>query len=168
MKAEVKELVNGLGPGPSKSPSRSPRPGEEQATKSVWLPRCSRAADTRHSARCVTVLCPSPAVQHSTLGHVAVSPSVVLPPPCSPPAGSTCMAPSGPRCQATTQAYSPRSFVPPVRDEEHEIQRKAHAKRVRETRRSTQGVTLEDLKSAEQLVKKKQQQVGEVQGEVIG
>jgi len=50
-----------------------------------------------------------------------------------------------------------RSFVPPVRDEEHEIQRKAHAKRVRETRRSTQGVTLEDLKSAEQLVKKKQQ-----------
>jgi len=51
-----------------------------------------------------------------------------------------------------------RSFVPPVRDEEHEIQRKAHAKRVRETRRSTQGVTLEDLKSAEQLVKQKQQQ----------
>ena len=29
--------------------------------------------------------------------------------------------------------------MPPVRDEEHEIQRKAHAKRVRETRRSTQG-----------------------------
>jgi len=50
-----------------------------------------------------------------------------------------------------------RSFVPPVRDEESETQRKAHAKRVRETRRSTQGVTLEDLKSAEQLVKKKQQ-----------
>jgi len=51
-----------------------------------------------------------------------------------------------------------KSFVPPVRDEESETQRKAHAKRVRETRRSTQGVTLEDLKSAEQLVKKKQQQ----------
>ena len=48
--------------------------------------------------------------------------------------------------------------MPPVRDEESETQRKAHAKRVRETRRSTQGVTLEDLKSAEQLVKKKQQQ----------
>ena len=54
--------------------------------------------------------------------------------------------------------YFFRSFVPPVRDEESETQRKAHAKRVRETRRSTQGVTLEDLKSAEQLVKKKQQQ----------
>ena len=45
-----------------------------------------------------------------------------------------------------------------MRDEESETQRKAHAKRVRETRRSTQGVTLDEIKSAEQLVKKKQQQ----------
>lgn len=51
-----------------------------------------------------------------------------------------------------------RSFVPPVRDEESETQRKAHAKRVRETRRSTQGVTLDEIKSAEQLVKKKNNQ----------
>nr|XP_022917855.1 protein phosphatase 1 regulatory subunit 12B isoform X6 [Onthophagus taurus] len=50
-----------------------------------------------------------------------------------------------------------KSFVPPVRDEESETQRKAHAKRVRETRRSTQGVTLEEIKSAEQLVKMKNQ-----------
>ncbi|XP_001353269.3 protein phosphatase 1 regulatory subunit 12C isoform X20 [Drosophila pseudoobscura] len=48
-----------------------------------------------------------------------------------------------------------KSFVPPVRDEESETQRKAHAKRVRETRRSTQGVTLDEIKSAEELVKKK-------------
>ena len=48
-----------------------------------------------------------------------------------------------------------RSFVPPIRDEESETQRKAHAKRVRETRRSTQGVTLDEIKSAEELVKKK-------------
>lgn len=48
-----------------------------------------------------------------------------------------------------------RSFVPPARDEESETQRKAHAKRVRETRRSTQGVTLDEIKSAEELVKKK-------------
>lgn len=53
-----------------------------------------------------------------------------------------------------------RSFVPPVRDEESETQRKAHAKRVRETRRSTQGVTLEEIKSAEQLVKQKNQPNG--------
>ncbi|XP_030081539.1 protein phosphatase 1 regulatory subunit 12A isoform X11 [Drosophila hydei] len=58
---------------------------------------------------------------------------------------------------ATTVLTPPirRSFVPPVRDEESETQRKAHAKRVRETRRSTQGVTLEEIKSAEELVKKK-------------
>lgn len=54
-----------------------------------------------------------------------------------------------------TQAAVRRSFVPPVRDDESETQRKAHAKRVRETRRSTQGVTLDEIKSAEQLVKKK-------------
>ena len=48
------------------------------------------------------------------------------------------------------------SFVPPVRDEESETQRIYHAKRVRETRRSTQGVTLEEVKTAEQLAKKKQ------------
>lgn len=51
--------------------------------------------------------------------------------------------------------------MPPVRDEESETQRKAHAKRVRETRRSTQGVTLDEIKSAEQLVKKKQQQTND-------
>lgn len=63
----------------------------------------------------------------------------------------------------TTNASPPartigRSFVPPSRDEESETQRKAHAKMVRSTRRSTQGVTLEDIKSAEQLMKNKQQQ----------
>jgi len=56
------------------------------------------------------------------------------------------------------ETLASRSFVPPVRDEESETQRKAHAKRVRETRRSTQGVTLEEIKSAEQLVRKKHQQ----------
>lgn len=55
--------------------------------------------------------------------------------------------------------YFFRSFVPPVRDDESETQRKAHAKRVRETRRSTQGVTLEELKSAEQIVKQKNQDI---------
>ncbi|XP_026471377.1 protein phosphatase 1 regulatory subunit 12C isoform X7 [Ctenocephalides felis] len=56
---------------------------------------------------------------------------------------------------STTTPSIRRSFVPPVRDEESETQRKAHAKRVRETRRSTQGVTLDEIKSAEQLVKQK-------------
>ncbi|XP_065580946.1 protein phosphatase 1 regulatory subunit 12A-like isoform X7 [Artemia franciscana] len=49
-----------------------------------------------------------------------------------------------------------KSFVPPVRDEESETQRKAHAKQVRATRRSTQGVTLEEIKTAENIMKQKQ------------
>ncbi|KAL6423310.1 hypothetical protein ACFW04_010153 [Cataglyphis niger] len=72
-----------------------------------------------------------------------------------------CNAAATTHTNATTRSASlretHRSFVPPVRDEESETQRKAHAKRVRETRRSTQGVTLDEIKSAEQLVKKKQQ-----------
>ncbi|XP_046976738.1 protein phosphatase 1 regulatory subunit 12B isoform X7 [Vanessa cardui] len=67
---------------------------------------------------------------------------------------STTSATANTTNSTTTQTIR-RSFVPPVRDEESETQRKAHAKRVRETRRSTQGVTLDEIKSAEQLVKKK-------------
>ncbi|XP_072930829.1 protein phosphatase 1 regulatory subunit 12C isoform X8 [Epargyreus clarus] len=69
----------------------------------------------------------------------------------APTTTSTAASPTN----TTTQTTVRRSFVPPVRDEESETQRKAHAKRVRETRRSTQGVTLDEIKSAEQLVKKK-------------
>ncbi|XP_026500889.2 protein phosphatase 1 regulatory subunit 12B isoform X7 [Vanessa tameamea] len=64
-------------------------------------------------------------------------------------------SPTANTTNSTTTQTIRRSFVPPVRDEESETQRKAHAKRVRETRRSTQGVTLDEIKSAEQLVKKK-------------
>ncbi|CAH1955986.1 unnamed protein product [Acanthoscelides obtectus] len=65
----------------------------------------------------------------------------------------TSSTPTSPQPNSLPQPLR-RSFVPPVRDEESETQRKAHAKRVRETRRSTQGVTLEEIKCAEQLVKK--------------
>ncbi|XP_057651479.1 protein phosphatase 1 regulatory subunit 12A isoform X2 [Diorhabda carinulata] len=68
---------------------------------------------------------------------------------------TTPITPTGTRLQMLKNFF--KSFVPPVRDEESETQRKAHAKRVRETRRSTQGVTLEEIKSAEQLVKQKNQ-----------
>ncbi|XP_074096930.1 myosin binding subunit isoform X4 [Cotesia typhae] len=85
--------------------------------------------------------------------------------PVLPVSSTTGSTPTSSTSTTTTTTTSPvpgnqirRSFVPPVRDEESETQRKAHAKRVRETRRSTQGVTLDEIKSAEQLVKKKQQQ----------
>ncbi|CAG9822336.1 unnamed protein product [Phaedon cochleariae] len=85
-------------------------------------------------------------------------PATSPPPPNSPPPTSVDLS----RNERFRDSFNyssavSRSFVPPVRDEESETQRKAHAKRVRETRRSTQGVTLEEIKSAEQLVKKKNQ-----------
>ncbi|XP_068996690.1 protein phosphatase 1 regulatory subunit 12A [Embiotoca jacksoni] len=46
------------------------------------------------------------------------------------------------------QAFVPRSYLTPVRDEEAESQRKAKSRHARQTRRSTQGVTLTDLKEA--------------------
>ncbi|XP_035914380.1 protein phosphatase 1 regulatory subunit 12A isoform X15 [Anopheles stephensi] len=85
------------------------------------------------------------AVSQAT-GNTTVSSGAVSSPPTSP---------SGTPTTTPTAGQIRRSFVPPTRDEESETQRKAHAKRVRETRRSTQGVTLDEIKSAEQLVKKK-------------
>ncbi|KAM9769800.1 protein phosphatase 1 regulatory subunit 12C [Menidia menidia] len=46
----------------------------------------------------------------------------------------------------------PKQFQAPVRDEESESQRKARSRLMRQTRRSTQGVTLTDLKEAEKSV----------------
>ncbi|KAL7890845.1 hypothetical protein AOLI_G00003210 [Acnodon oligacanthus] len=45
-----------------------------------------------------------------------------------------------------------RKFQAPVRDEESESQRKARSRLMRQSRRSTQGVTLTDLKEAERTV----------------
>nr|XP_022287061.1 protein phosphatase 1 regulatory subunit 12A-like isoform X11 [Crassostrea virginica] len=47
---------------------------------------------------------------------------------------------------------SDRPYGLPKRDEEAETQRKARAKRARETRRSTQGVTREDIQKAEEVL----------------
>ncbi|KAM9752868.1 protein phosphatase 1 regulatory subunit 12B-like isoform 3-T3 [Menidia menidia] len=49
------------------------------------------------------------------------------------------------------QAFAPssRSYLTPVRDDEAESQRKAKSRHARQTRRSTQGVTLTDLKEAQ-------------------
>ncbi|XP_047222689.1 protein phosphatase 1 regulatory subunit 12B-like [Girardinichthys multiradiatus] len=47
------------------------------------------------------------------------------------------------------EAFVPRSYLAPVKDEEAESQRKAKSRHARQTRRSTQGVTLTDLKEAQ-------------------
>ncbi|MEE6480697.1 hypothetical protein FKM82_012650 [Ascaphus truei] len=45
-----------------------------------------------------------------------------------------------------------RSYLTPVRDEESESQRKAKSRQARQSRRSTQGVTLTDLQEAEKTI----------------
>ncbi|XP_059200062.1 protein phosphatase 1 regulatory subunit 12C isoform X2 [Centropristis striata] len=66
-----------------------------------------------------------------------------------------------PQTPQTREAESPntpntdrRKFQAPVRDEESESQRKARSRLMRQSRRSTQGVTLTDLKEAEKTVSK--------------
>ncbi|XP_059141796.1 protein phosphatase 1 regulatory subunit 12A-like isoform X8 [Physella acuta] len=54
---------------------------------------------------------------------------------------------------STTNAVLRRSYEPPKRDEETETQRKARAKHARQTRRSTQGVSLEDIEKAEEVLR---------------
>ncbi|XP_053397557.1 protein phosphatase 1 regulatory subunit 12A-like isoform X13 [Mercenaria mercenaria] len=51
-------------------------------------------------------------------------------------------------------SVSERSYEPPKRDEETEMLRKVRAKRARETRRSTQGVTLEEVQQANEVLRK--------------
>ncbi|XP_035793882.1 protein phosphatase 1 regulatory subunit 12A-like isoform X6 [Anopheles albimanus] len=113
------------------------------ATTATTTPASAVAPTTGTTANTTTTV-PSAG---STVGQTAVSNTTAT---VSPPT-----SPSGTPTTTPTAGQIRRSFVPPTRDEESETQRKAHAKRVRETRRSTQGVTLDEIKSAEQLVKKK-------------
>ncbi|XP_041712244.2 protein phosphatase 1 regulatory subunit 12B isoform X3 [Coregonus clupeaformis] len=53
-------------------------------------------------------------------------------------------------CKVQLSCFQPcRSYLTPVRDEEAESQRKARSRQARQTRRSTQGVTLAELKEAQ-------------------
>ncbi|XP_041093456.1 LOW QUALITY PROTEIN: protein phosphatase 1 regulatory subunit 12C [Polyodon spathula] len=54
-----------------------------------------------------------------------------------------------------------KSYQTPVRDEESESQRKARSRLMRQSRRSTQGVTLTDLKEAEKTISRQGSQVEE-------
>ncbi|XP_022417653.1 protein phosphatase 1 regulatory subunit 12B isoform X4 [Delphinapterus leucas] len=61
--------------------------------------------------------------------------------------GSESLQMAAPSTYVTT--YLKRSYLTPVRDEEAESLRKARSRQARQTRRSTQGVTLTDLQEAE-------------------
>ncbi|XP_067863490.1 protein phosphatase 1 regulatory subunit 12A-like isoform X2 [Heptranchias perlo] len=71
------------------------------------------------------------------------------------PSGTTIISPSFSSSSIlnsvapTAANHQGRSYLTPVRDEEAESQRKARSRQARQTRRSTQGVTLTDLQEAE-------------------
>ncbi|GFS01787.1 protein phosphatase 1 regulatory subunit 12A [Elysia marginata] len=64
---------------------------------------------------------------------------------CGPSSVSSSASSSSP---STTNSVFKRSYEPPKRDEETETQRKARARHARQSRRSTQGVSLEDVTKA--------------------
>ncbi|XP_058053384.1 protein phosphatase 1 regulatory subunit 12A isoform X1 [Anopheles bellator] len=107
-----------------------------------------------------TTVVPAPTIASPPTPSVAATPTVPSTASNTSSIASPPTSPTGTLTTTPTSGQIRRSFVPPTRDEESETQRKAHAKRVRETRRSTQGVTLDEIKSAEQLVKKKNNVVG--------
>ncbi|KAG7268122.1 hypothetical protein CRUP_005481 [Coryphaenoides rupestris] len=67
---------------------------------------------------------------------------------------TTTTSSSGTTKPGETEAKQRRkSYLTPVRDEEAEAQRKARSRHARQSRRSTQGVTLTDLQEAEKTIK---------------
>ncbi|XP_021233219.1 protein phosphatase 1 regulatory subunit 12B isoform X8 [Numida meleagris] len=74
---------------------------------------------------------------------------------------------TGKDCSAEEARERRRSYLTPVRDEEAESLRKARSRQARQTRRSTQGVTLTDLQEAERTFSRSraERQAQEQQGE---
>ncbi|XP_021233216.1 protein phosphatase 1 regulatory subunit 12B isoform X5 [Numida meleagris] len=81
------------------------------------------------------------------------------------PKGNEAPHPGAPATYVST--YLKRSYLTPVRDEEAESLRKARSRQARQTRRSTQGVTLTDLQEAERTFSRSraERQAQEQQGE---
>ncbi|XP_040489766.1 protein phosphatase 1 regulatory subunit 12C isoform X3 [Ursus maritimus] len=78
-------------------------------------------------------------------------PSALMPEPESPVKPNVPAASTAPPADSRDRR---RSYQMPVRDEESESQRKARSRLMRQSRRSTQGVTLTDLKEAEKVAGK--------------
>ncbi|KAM4862127.1 protein phosphatase 1 regulatory subunit 12B isoform 1-T1 [Thomomys bottae] len=72
------------------------------------------------------------------------------PPPSTTNGVTAASVPSSPGTDSSVEGREKRrSYLTPVRDEEAESLRKARSRQARQTRRSTQGVTLTDLQEAE-------------------
>lgn len=131
----------------------APSPVGQQVAACLFLP-CSWQC--RHCAPAPYGRTPHKSPADSTAEKDSVSPSTPLcvitnrPPPST--ANGVTGAPllSTPGTDSSAEARERRrSYLTPVRDEEAESLRKARSRQARQTRRSTQGVTLTDLQEAE-------------------
>ncbi|XP_013364708.1 PREDICTED: protein phosphatase 1 regulatory subunit 12C isoform X5 [Chinchilla lanigera] len=98
----------------------------------------------------------SPVAREPRLARITPTPSRKAPEP-SPLEPGPPVKPHVPPASAPAPVDSRdrrRSYQMPVRDEESESQRKARSRLMRQSRRSTQGVTLTDLKEAEKVAGK--------------
>ncbi|XP_045435658.1 protein phosphatase 1 regulatory subunit 12C isoform X2 [Pipistrellus kuhlii] len=100
----------------------------------------------------------APQAKEPRLARVTPTPSRKVPEPSAPtPQPESPGKPAAPAASTAPPADTRdrrRSYQMPVRDEESESQRKARSRLMRQSRRSTQGVTLTDLKEAEKVAGK--------------
>ncbi|XP_054565945.1 protein phosphatase 1 regulatory subunit 12C isoform X3 [Eptesicus fuscus] len=99
-----------------------------------------------------------PTAKEPRLARITPTPSRKVPEPSAPiPQPESPGKPAVPAASTAPPVDSRdrrRSYQMPVRDEESESQRKARSRLMRQSRRSTQGVTLTDLKEAEKVAGK--------------
>ncbi|KAG8520587.1 Protein phosphatase 1 regulatory subunit 12C, partial [Galemys pyrenaicus] len=139
-----------LGPADRPRAEDAPGAGLQRSASSSLLERASAQAREPRLAR----VTPTPS-------RKAPEPSALTPELGAP------ARPSIPAASAAPPADSRdrwRSYQMPVRDEESESQRKARSRLMRQSRRSTQGVTLTDLKEAEKVAGKAPEPEKSLQG----
>nr|KAF6411376.1 protein phosphatase 1 regulatory subunit 12C [Rousettus aegyptiacus] len=132
--------------------------GLQRSASSSWLEGTSTQAKEPRLARITPtpsrrVLEPStlpPPLDNSTPPSRFPEPES----PGKPTVPAALAAPAAPAALAVDSRDRRRSYQMPVRDEESESQRKARSRLMRQSRRSTQGVTLTDLKEAEKAAGK--------------
>uniref|UniRef100_A0A8C5XEW4 Protein phosphatase 1 regulatory subunit 12C n=1 Tax=Microcebus murinus TaxID=30608 RepID=A0A8C5XEW4_MICMU len=146
-----------LGPPERRGSEGAPGAGLQRSASSSWLEGTSSQAKELRLAR----VTPTPSQKVLEPSAPSESPKPAPPldnsvPPKIPEPESP-VKPNVPTASSVPPADSRdrrRSYQMPVRDEESESQRKARSRLMRQSRRSTQGVTLTDLKEAEKAAGK--------------
>uniref|UniRef100_A0A452VKP0 Protein phosphatase 1 regulatory subunit n=1 Tax=Ursus maritimus TaxID=29073 RepID=A0A452VKP0_URSMA len=132
-----------LGPTDRRGAEGTPGAGLQRSASS------SRLEGTSVQVRGARGRGPSPVSRRPPLDNS--TPASRMPEPESPVKPNVPAASTAPPADSRDRR---RSYQMPVRDEESESQRKARSRLMRQSRRSTQGVTLTDLKEAEKVAGK--------------